>query len=162
MIPWRRTWQPAPVFLPGEFHRQRNDLDKHLGDPGEVSFQSPTGSFAPWTLCPCVSTPSKTIPQGHLPNSSPSPQLRIRSDLLGRLSACRGSVPSSRMGLPLGVTGCRKSMRFSHRLWATHLDPTCNVQGSLEPGSTGGPAGGHHCLHPTFWANTGWIRREGQ
>ena len=23
-IPWRRTWQPNPVFLPGEFHRQRS------------------------------------------------------------------------------------------------------------------------------------------
>ena len=22
-IPWRREWQPTPVFLPGEFHRQR-------------------------------------------------------------------------------------------------------------------------------------------
>ena len=22
MIPWRRKWQPTPVFLPGEFHRQ--------------------------------------------------------------------------------------------------------------------------------------------
>jgi len=20
-IPWRRAWQPTPVFLPGEFHR---------------------------------------------------------------------------------------------------------------------------------------------
>ena len=24
MIPWRREWQPTPVFLPGEFHGQRN------------------------------------------------------------------------------------------------------------------------------------------
>ena len=23
-IPWRRKWQPTPVFLPGEFHGQRN------------------------------------------------------------------------------------------------------------------------------------------
>ena len=23
-IPWRRAWQPTPVFLPGESHRQRN------------------------------------------------------------------------------------------------------------------------------------------
>ena len=23
-IPWRREWQPTPVFLPGEFHRQRS------------------------------------------------------------------------------------------------------------------------------------------
>ena len=24
MIPWRRAWQPAPVFLPGESHGQRS------------------------------------------------------------------------------------------------------------------------------------------
>ena len=23
-IPWRRTWQPTPVFLPGEAHGQRS------------------------------------------------------------------------------------------------------------------------------------------
>ena len=23
-IPWRRKWQTTPVFLPGEFHGQRN------------------------------------------------------------------------------------------------------------------------------------------
>ena len=23
-IPWRKEWQPAPVFLPGEFHGQRS------------------------------------------------------------------------------------------------------------------------------------------
>ena len=23
-MPWRRTWQPTPVFLPGESHGQRN------------------------------------------------------------------------------------------------------------------------------------------
>ena len=23
-IPWRREWQPTPIFLPGEFHEQRS------------------------------------------------------------------------------------------------------------------------------------------
>ena len=23
-IPWRRAWQPTPVFLPGESHRQKS------------------------------------------------------------------------------------------------------------------------------------------
>jgi len=23
MIPWRRAWQPTPIFLPGEVHGQR-------------------------------------------------------------------------------------------------------------------------------------------
>ena len=26
-IPWSRKWQPAPVFLPGKFHGQRNLVD---------------------------------------------------------------------------------------------------------------------------------------
>ena len=26
-IPWRRKWQPTPVFLPGKFHRQRSLVD---------------------------------------------------------------------------------------------------------------------------------------
>ena len=27
-IPWRREWQPIPVFLPGEFHGQSSFMDK--------------------------------------------------------------------------------------------------------------------------------------
>ena len=23
-IPWRKEWQPTPIFLPGEFHGQRS------------------------------------------------------------------------------------------------------------------------------------------
>ena len=30
-IPWRREWQPTPVFLPGESHGQRSLEDKRLG-----------------------------------------------------------------------------------------------------------------------------------
>ena len=26
-IPWKREWQPTPVFLPGEFHGQRSLVD---------------------------------------------------------------------------------------------------------------------------------------
>ena len=25
-IPWRRAWQPTPVFLPGESHGQRSEM----------------------------------------------------------------------------------------------------------------------------------------
>jgi len=24
MIPWRKQWQPTPIFLPGKFHGQRS------------------------------------------------------------------------------------------------------------------------------------------
>ena len=29
-IPWRRLWQPTPVFLPGESHGQRSLMDYSL------------------------------------------------------------------------------------------------------------------------------------
>ena len=25
-FPWRREWQPTPIFLPGEFHGQRSQV----------------------------------------------------------------------------------------------------------------------------------------
>ena len=28
---WRRTWQPSPVFLPGESHGQRSLVHNHRG-----------------------------------------------------------------------------------------------------------------------------------
>ena len=41
-IPWRRTWQPTPVFLPGESHGQRNlagysPWDQEESDTTEVT-----------------------------------------------------------------------------------------------------------------------------
>ena len=30
-IPWRREWQPTPVFLPGEFHEQRSPMLQSIG-----------------------------------------------------------------------------------------------------------------------------------
>ena len=32
-VPWRRKWQPTPVFLPGEFHGQRS-LAGYMGFMG--------------------------------------------------------------------------------------------------------------------------------
>ena len=31
-IPWRRAWQPTPIFLPGESHRQRSLVGYSLQD----------------------------------------------------------------------------------------------------------------------------------
>ena len=30
-IPWRRDWQPAPVFFPGEFHGQKSLIEESGG-----------------------------------------------------------------------------------------------------------------------------------
>ena len=34
--PWRRKWQPNPVFLPGKFHGQRSLLGYSLWGPKRV------------------------------------------------------------------------------------------------------------------------------
>ena len=34
--PWRRKWQPTPVFLPGESHGQRSLVDYSLWDHKEL------------------------------------------------------------------------------------------------------------------------------
>ena len=36
-IPWRRAWQPTPVFLPGEFQGQRNLADYSLWGHRELN-----------------------------------------------------------------------------------------------------------------------------
>ena len=39
-IPWRRKWQPTPVFLPGEFHGQRSLEDYSPWGPKELDILS--------------------------------------------------------------------------------------------------------------------------
>ena len=36
-FPWRRAWQPTPVFLSGEFHGQRNLEDYSPGGQKELN-----------------------------------------------------------------------------------------------------------------------------
>ena len=65
-IPWRREWQPTPVFLPGKFHRQSSLV-----------------SYSPWTLKESDTTEQLTHTHTHththilLAGRAPSP-LRMR------------------------------------------------------------------------------------
>ena len=49
-IPWRRKWQPTPVFLPGEFHGQRSLVGYSLWGHKESDMtehtRSPFGHFS--------------------------------------------------------------------------------------------------------------------
>ena len=36
-LPWRRAWQPTPVFLPGESHGQRSLMGYVLWDHKELN-----------------------------------------------------------------------------------------------------------------------------
>ena len=56
-IPWRRTWQPTPVFLPGKSHGQRSlagysppgrrelDTTKHAGITLCITYHSLTNLY---------------------------------------------------------------------------------------------------------------------
>ena len=41
-IPWRRAWQPTPVFLPGEYHGQRKLASYSPWDPEELDMMEAT------------------------------------------------------------------------------------------------------------------------
>ena len=45
-IPWRRKWQPTPVFLPGESHGQRNATVQWVARSPN-GFQVPQGPRGP-------------------------------------------------------------------------------------------------------------------
>ena len=44
-IPWRRAWQPTPIFLPGEFHRQRKLVGYSPWGGKEVDVTEPLTYF---------------------------------------------------------------------------------------------------------------------
>ena len=41
-IPWKRVWQPTPVFLPGESHGQRRLMGHKELDMTEATYQGHT------------------------------------------------------------------------------------------------------------------------
>ena len=52
---WRRAWQPAPVFLPGESHGQRSPVGYSSWGPEELD------TTERLTLSSCLSTQSETL-----------------------------------------------------------------------------------------------------
>ena len=69
-IPWRRAWQPSPVFLPGEYHGQRS-----------------LAGYSPWgckesDMTEQLSTYMKSFSWTLLsPCSAPSPLFELRLDI---------------------------------------------------------------------------------
>ena len=47
-IPWRREWQPTPVFLPGESHGQRSLADYQSMGSHKVGHNWATNTFTFW------------------------------------------------------------------------------------------------------------------
>ena len=50
MIPWRRKWQPAPVFLPGKCHRQRSLVGCNPGGRKELDMTKQLSTHQKWDL----------------------------------------------------------------------------------------------------------------
>ena len=68
-IPWRRAWQPTPVFLPGESHGQRSLAGY---SPGRCK-ESDTTERLTHTRC---RVPHQLLWDHHVPPSSPQPCIR--------------------------------------------------------------------------------------
>ena len=52
VVPWRRKWQPTPVFLPGEFYGQRSLVGYGLWGHKELdTTKGLTHTFALLTVC---------------------------------------------------------------------------------------------------------------
>ena len=97
-IPWRRKWQPTPVFLPGEAHGQRSlagyspqghkESDtteetehKHTFRHSQARFLRKEGLSRPLHLCKCWSS-YQEFPSSSLPHpSSPHPGLALSPSL---------------------------------------------------------------------------------
>ena len=48
-VPWRRAWQPTPVFLPEEFHGQRS-LEAYAGLEGHKESDTTEVTWCAFTL----------------------------------------------------------------------------------------------------------------
>jgi len=53
-IPWRKAWQPTPVFLPGEFHEQRSLEDYSSWDHKESDMTEYVCTYIYVCVCVCV------------------------------------------------------------------------------------------------------------
>ena len=53
-IPWRRTWQSTPVFLPGELHGQRSLVGYSPWGPKESDMTELTHTHIYMCVCVCI------------------------------------------------------------------------------------------------------------
>ena len=72
-IPWRRAWQPTAVFLPGEFHGQRN-----------------LGGYSPWGCKELEMTESSGTDQGG--RGQPGSRASTRTEPNLQVLSCLGCL----------------------------------------------------------------------
>ena len=94
-IPWRREWLPTPVFLPGEFHGQRNLVGyspwcrKKSDLTEQLTLSDKENSWAKWKLVPGnhphkythkhIQTHTHTHTHTHVNNAKDRNQLRCKN-----------------------------------------------------------------------------------
>ena len=65
-IPWRRKWQPTPVFLPGKFLRQRSLMGYSPRDCNQIELSARTHmTLQHPNQSPNATVPAGTLSQGH-------------------------------------------------------------------------------------------------
>ena len=85
-IPWRREWQPTPVFLPGESHEQRSQADYSLWGPTESDVTERLTPSSP--LChsntKVVCVHGRALGRGHCSGFCKSPPQKNAAFLAGK------------------------------------------------------------------------------
>ena len=89
-IPWRRKWQPSPVFLPGEPHRQRNLAGYSPWGSKELDMTEHTCNECSALVLASESTPPRPLCHAHTPRP-PSASLLCLPEEEDRYS-CRQAV----------------------------------------------------------------------
>ncbi|XDA73429.1 hypothetical protein R6Z07F_003652 [Ovis aries] len=127
-IPWRRTWQPTPMFLPSELHGQRSPAGYSSGGCKE--------SDTPEGLTHLVGeeklrSGGQPVPRG----------ARVAGPRAPRSGFSRGAQTSAS-----SFSTCGAQAGPSHGVWSppgpgTEPVPPASAGGSLTPGPAGSPRG---------------------
>ena len=115
-IPWRRAWQPSPVFLPGESHRQRSlwsRVSHRVGHDWSDLAHNDMGQFLLTSLYLSIYLCLSLIGSASLKNS-----WQVSSGVKGYLRT--NILEESQKGLQVGREGsCQvKRLHASSFLWA--------------------------------------------
>ena len=136
-IPWRRKWQPTPLFLPGESHGQKSHGQRILaGYSPRSSKESDTTEATDH-----AHTHTYLLLPPHLPTHTPTKTLALKQPVL-----LFGSPPIAEGGtLILNDTGHLTLDRGEPHMCSQLEEETCVVtEGGMPPGSCGecdGPVG---------------------
>ena len=145
-VPWRRKWQPSPVFLPGEFHGQRNlAATAHGSQRVGHNWVSNTFTFK-LHLPPRMSIQSEGLPPSQL-LTSPLPVTRNPAWTLD------AGVRWQLGGAVLFLQGTFMTLRFFRMCLTFCLFPECTrLTFTLLPEP-------RHCKVATvwFWMNVGLL-----